>query len=70
MTGCDPIVNIYGSFFPAWIICIALGVLVTVLLRLVFVAIKIDGHLGPRILIYPALTFLAAALSWLLLFGP
>jgi len=37
-TGCDPIVNVYGSFLPAWVICIVIGIVVTVLLQLVFAA--------------------------------
>jgi hypothetical protein len=69
-TGCDPIVNVYGSFFPAWVICIVIGMAVTVLLRWVFAAVKIERCLGPLVLVYPALAFLATCFSWLWLFGP
>ena len=25
-SGCDPVVNVYGSFFPAWVLCLLAGV--------------------------------------------
>jgi hypothetical protein len=66
--GCDPILNIYGSFFPAWVVCLVVGVLFTVLLRLVFAVIQIEQYLGPLILIYPSLTLLLTLVTWLVFF--
>ncbi len=66
--GCDPIVNIYGSFFPAWAICLVAGILFTVLLRLIFAATGLEQHMGPLVLIYPSLAFLLACLTWLVLY--
>ncbi|HJY80056.1 MAG TPA: YtcA family lipoprotein [Candidatus Binatia bacterium] len=67
-SGCDPIVNVYGSFFPAWVVCLVVGVLLTVLLRLVFAVARVERHLGPLILIYPSLTLLLTLLTWLVFF--
>ncbi len=39
--GVAPSVNILGSFFPAWLICIVAGVVLTILTRQVFVAITV-----------------------------
>jgi hypothetical protein len=64
-----PSVNILGSFFPAWLISIVIGVVLTVLIRQVFVATKIDSHLGPAGLVYPSLTCLLTFATWLVLFG-
>jgi len=69
-TGCDPVVNFYGSFFPAWIVCFALGISLTALLRWLFARTRLERHLGPLVLIYPALAFLLTCATWLLLFGP
>ena len=66
--GCDPIINVYGSFFPAWVVCLVVGVLFTVLLRLVFAVTHIERYLGPLILIYPSLTLLLTLVTWLVFF--
>jgi hypothetical protein len=67
-SGCDPIVNVYGSFFPAWVVCLVVGVFLTVLLRLVFAVTKVERHLGPLTLIYPSLTLLMTLVTWLVFF--
>jgi hypothetical protein len=25
-TGCDPVLDVFGSFFPAWVVCMTVGV--------------------------------------------
>ena len=67
--GVAPSVNILGSFFPAWLICIVIGVVLTILTRQVFVAVQIASHLGPAALVYPCLAGLWIFATWLLLFG-
>jgi hypothetical protein len=57
--GCSraPSFNILGSFFPAWIVCGVIGILLAVAVRLFFVRIKLeDKLLWPLILVYPCLT--------------
>jgi hypothetical protein len=67
-TGCDPIINVYGSFFPAWVVCLLSGVVGTILLRLVFAATRLEDGFAPLILVYPSLMFLIACITWLALF--
>jgi hypothetical protein len=67
--GVAPSVNILGSFFPAWLICIVIGVVLTILTRQGFVAMKIASDLGPAALVYPCLAALWIFATWLLLFG-
>src|SRR5215470_17764221 len=71
LPGCAvaPSVNILGSFFPAWLICIVIGVVLTILSRQVFLAMQLEPHLGPALLIYPCLAALWVFATWLLLFG-
>jgi hypothetical protein len=70
LTGCRgaPSINLLGSFFPGWMLCIALGVIGALLLRQVFVRIGMESHLGPRPLIYFCLWLLITLASWLLFF--
>ncbi len=63
--GCDPVVSVQGSFFPAWIICMSVGIVFTALVRQLFVVIRIEPHLGPLLLIYPSLWSLVTLATWL-----
>jgi hypothetical protein len=66
--GCDPVLNVWGSFFPAWIVCLLAGSALAGLLRLVFAATGLEEGFAPLLLVYPALAFLLAALLWLAVF--
>jgi hypothetical protein len=70
--GCSraPSFNILGSFFPAWIGCGVIGILLAVAVRLFFVHIKLeDKLLFPLILVYPCLTLFFTFTLWLLFFS-
>ena len=70
--GCSraPSFNILGSFFPAWIGCGVIGILLAVAVRLFFVHIKLeDKLLWPLILVYPCLTLFFTFTLWLLFFS-
>jgi hypothetical protein len=70
--GCSraPSFNILGSFFPAWIGCGVIGILLAVAVRLFFVHIKFeDKLLWPLILVYPCLTAFFTFTLWLLFFS-
>jgi hypothetical protein len=70
--GCSraPTFNILGSFFPAWIVCGVIGILLAVAVRLFFVRIKLEEQLvAPLILVYPCLTALFTFTLWLLFFS-
>jgi hypothetical protein len=70
LTGCrgGPQINVLGSFFPAWMLCMGIGVGGTLLLRQVFVRTKLEPHLHLRQLVYFCLWVLLTLLSWLILF--
>jgi hypothetical protein len=63
-----PSINMVGSFFPAWMLCIGLGVACALVLRQVFVKTGIESHLGPLPLVYFSLWSLVTLGSWLLFF--
>ena len=70
--GCSraPSFNILGSFFPAWIVCGIIGILLAVAVRLFFVRIKLEDELlCPLILVYPCLTAFFTFTLWLLFFS-
>src|ERR1700754_4782679 len=70
--GCSraPTFNILGSFFPAWILCGVIGILLAVVVRLFFVRIKLEDQLlAPLILVYPCLTAFFTFSIWLVFFS-
>ena len=71
LPGCRlaPSVNILGSFFPAWLICIVVGHVLTVLTLHLFVALGVASDLRPAGLVYPCLGGLWMFATWLVLFG-
>jgi len=61
-----PSVDILGSFFPAWLVCLALAVLLTALTRLVL--LRFHMNLDLAVLAYPSLAALFTFALWLIFF--
>jgi NhaP-type Na+/H+ or K+/H+ antiporter len=68
LTGCAraPSFDIVGSFFPAWLVCLALGLLLSFAARWLFSRLGIV--IAVPILTYPCLTVLCAGVLWLAFF--
>ena len=68
MTGCGraPSFDILGSFFPAWMVCLALGVLLTVPAR--WLLLRLQVVIALPVLTYPSLALLFTLALWLLFF--
>jgi len=69
--GCSraPTFNVLGSFFPSWILCGLLGILLTVAARLGLVRAGIEQQLLPLVVVYPCLTAFFTFTIWLLFFS-
>ena len=63
-----PQINVVGSFFPSWMLCAAIGIVVAVVARQLFVRVGVDPYLGPRALVYPCLALLVTLALWVALF--
>jgi hypothetical protein len=70
LTGCAraPSLDVLGSFFPVWMVCLTAAVILTFLARNVLVRSKLESHLGPVALFYPSLVVLFSCLLWLIFF--
>jgi len=66
--GCDPVLNVFGSFFPAWVVCLGLGVVLAIAVRQGLARAGLEPYLGPPLLVYPALGVLLTLLAWQLLY--
>jgi len=69
LAACDPVVNIAGANFPAWLLCVVVGMILAAALRQAFSAIGIEPYLGPLLLVYPCLAILISCTVYLLLFN-
>ena len=63
-----PQINVIGSFIPSWMLCAAIGIVVAVLARVLFVRAGVDPYLVPRALVYPSLALLVTLVLWVTLF--
>ena len=63
-----PTVDVLGSYFPAWIICVLIGLVLAIISRLVLVYFKIAPHLRPAPLVYISLMVFYTLVVWLLFF--
>ncbi|WP_354063265.1 YtcA family lipoprotein [Devosia sp. 2618] len=64
-----PSVPVFGSFFPAWIICAVGGVVVTLIVRALLIRLRLDEHLPAPPLVYLCLTIGCGILGWLVWSG-
>jgi hypothetical protein len=55
-----------GSFFPAWLVCLTLAVLLTALTR--FVLLRFHMNLNLAVLAYPSLAAFFTFALWLIFF--
>ena len=60
MTRHSPTFDLLGSYFPAWMVCIVVAIVLAVVARQVLVALEIDAYLRPKGLVYLCLSILFA----------
>ena len=67
-TGCSraPSFDILGSFFPAWLLCLAASVVVTLAVR--WLLLRVHIAIAYPVLTYPSLTALFTLAAWLIFF--
>jgi hypothetical protein len=64
----SPWLDVSGSFFPIWMLCIAAAVLLTLAARFILIRARLNGELGPRVVIYTSMVTLFACAIWLVVF--
>lgn len=68
--GCGraPAVDIIGSFFPVWIVCLTVAVILTTILRIILLRYQFESEIGPVALFYPCVVILFSCTLWLIFF--
>ena len=71
LAGCGraPSFNIFGSFFPAWLICMVVGIVFAAIANWVLTLCKLNKEISWAILVYPCLAAFFAFTFWLIFFS-
>ena len=73
LAGCTsagaPSFEIFGAFFPAWMLCGAIGIGCGIAARVLFVATRLTSVLPYQLLLCTAIGAIFAISVWLLLFA-
>jgi hypothetical protein len=65
----SPTMDMFGSYFPAWMLCAAIGIVTTIIIRQILAVVGISDYVVAPLLTYTALAVSATLLTWLLWFG-
>jgi YtcA family len=65
----SPTMDMFGSYFPAWMLCAAIGIFTTIIIRQILAVVGISDYVVAPLLTYTALAVSATLLTWLLWFG-
>ncbi len=64
----SPTLDVLGSYFPAWMVCIILGLVLTVITRQLLIGLKLNAHLRSVGLVYLCMMILWTMAVWLVCF--
>jgi hypothetical protein len=65
----SPTVDILGSYFPAWMICILSGLALTFVVHWIVQLCSLKPYIGPAPLIYSCLMIIFTFATWILFYG-
>jgi YtcA family len=68
--GSAPSFDLFGAFFPAWLLCGTVGIAGAVAARAIFVSSGLSNTLPYQLAVCAAIGLIMALLVWLIGFGP
>jgi YtcA family len=64
----SPTVDLLGSYFPAWMVCIVSGLTLTLIAHWIVLLYKLKPYIGPTSLIYSCLMIVFTFATWILFY--
>jgi hypothetical protein len=64
-----PTMDLFGSYFPAWMLCAVVGIVAAIIIRQILAISGINDYVVAPLLTYAGLALSATLLAWLLWFG-
>ena len=70
LSGCGraPAIDVIGSFFPVWMLCLTISVVLTAILRVILLRRQLEPAIEPVALFYPCVVIFLSCLLWLIFF--
>jgi len=71
LTGCGraPSFNILGSYFPAWLICMVVGIVLAAAVHWMLARLKLEKEIAWTVIVYPCIAAFFAFTLWLVFFS-
>ena len=64
----SPTVDVLGSYFPAWMVCIISGLTLTLVAHWIVQMCQLKPYVGPAPLIYSSLAIIFTFATWILFY--
>ena len=64
----SPTIDVLGSYFPAWMVCIVSGLTLTLIAHWVIQMSRLKPYIGPAPLIYSCLMIIFTFATWILFY--
>jgi hypothetical protein len=64
-----PSLNLFGTFFPSWMLCALLGIVVAISAYAVLRRTRLGGEIKPALLAYPSIALSVTFILWLTFYG-
>ena len=68
MTRHSPQIDVFGSYFPAWMVCIVSGLTLTLVSHWTIQACNLKPYVGPPPLIYSSLMITFTFATWIMFY--
>jgi len=64
-----PSLNVFGTFFPSWMLCAISGLIVAAVAFKVLATLGLRAEVKPPVLVFSSVALAAAFLVWLVRYG-
>jgi hypothetical protein len=64
-----PSLNIFGTFFPSWMLCAILGIVVALVAYAILSRTRFGAEVRPALLAYPSIALSVTFILWLSFYG-
>jgi hypothetical protein len=70
LSGCGraPSIDVIGSFFPVWMLCLTISVALAFVIRYLLLRYKLESEVGPLAIFYPSAVILCTCALWLIFY--
>ncbi|MFZ6863516.1 YtcA family lipoprotein [Undibacterium sp. Ji67W] len=65
----SPSFTLFGTFFPAWLVCGLIGIVIAIIARIAMIALKLSTILPFQLFVCSSIGLIGALLTWITWFG-